>query len=125
MQTGAEVDLSPAGHWSAPYVDREVGDKEGPILVVLEYRVDSLNRASFLKAIHEIGRERKRDGAYAWGVFEEPSDRSRLWETFLIESWLEFRLFCERITNEDRLLEDRSRKLLLNPPKTIVMLPPK
>ena len=31
----------------------------------------------------------RRDGAYAWGVFEDAADESRMVETFLVESWLE------------------------------------
>jgi predicted MFS family arabinose efflux permease len=125
LQTGADLDLSPSRHWRLPAGGRDVADAEGPILVVREYCVDAPNRAAFLKAIGEIGHERKRDGAYAWGVFEDPVERTRLWETFLIESWLEFRLFCERVTNADRLVEERARRLLAAPVKTKVMTPPK
>jgi len=125
LQTGADDDLAPSRHWSLPHVARPVADAEGPILVVREYRVDALNRAPFLEAVREIGHERKRDGAYAWGLFEDPADSSRLWETFLIESWLEFRLLRERVTKADRLVEERARRLLAAPAKTIVMTPPK
>ena len=125
LQTGAEADLSPSRHWTLPAMNRDVDDAEGPILVVREYRVGPLDRARFLEAIREIVHERKRDGAYAWGLFEDPAERSRLWETFLIESWLEFRLFCERVTNADRLEEERALRLLAGPVKTTVLTPPK
>ena len=125
LQTGATADFAPSKHWRPPYIGREVEDREGPILVVTEYRIDSVNRGTLLRALDEMKHERKRDGAYAWGVFADPSNDSRLWETFLIESWLEFRLFCERISNDDRLIEDRIRELLVSPPNMRVMIAPK
>ena len=39
------------------------------MLVTLEYRVDAEHRADFLRGLDELGHERKRDGAFAWGVF--------------------------------------------------------
>ncbi len=41
------------------------------MLVTVEYRIDAKDHVAFLTAIEEVGRERKRDGAYAWGVFED------------------------------------------------------
>ena len=52
--------------------------------------------------MREIGAERKRDGAYAWGVFEELATEGRYTETFLIETWLELMHLYERVTNADR-----------------------
>ncbi len=85
LQTGAEADLTPSMHWPTPRLDHQIENREGPVLVNVEYRVDGPNRAAFLNAIEEIGRERKRDGAYAWGVFEDATDKEHYWESFLIE----------------------------------------
>ena len=52
--------------------------------------------------------ERRRDGAYAWGVFEDAADEGRFLETFLVESWLEHLRQHERVTHADRVLEERS-----------------
>lgn len=122
IQTGAEADLSPSMHWSTPSVDHEIGSKDGPVLVTVEYRVDGANMVAFLHAIEEVGRERKRDGAYAWGIFQDATDRQRFWESFLIESWLELLHLRERVTKADRLLEDSVRLLLRTPPRPNVMI---
>jgi predicted MFS family arabinose efflux permease len=125
LQTGANADLAPCGHWRPPNTGRAVEDFEGPILVVTEYQIEAVNRALLLRELDEMKHERKRDGAYAWGVFADPADGSLLWETFLIESWLEFRLFCGRVSNDDRLVEDRIRGLLVRPPTMRIMIAPK
>ena len=71
LQTAAALDLTPSMHWRTPVFVHRVEDDEGPILVTVEYRIDPKDRAPFLAVMHEIGLERKRDGAYAWGVFED------------------------------------------------------
>ena len=48
------------------------------MLVTIEYRVEKPNCAAFLGAIDEMGRERKRDGAFAWGVFEDAAAKRPL-----------------------------------------------
>jgi MFS family permease len=116
LQTAAGLDLTPAMHWRAPVFSLRVENDQGPILVTVDYRVEAKDRPAFLEAVDEMGYERKRDGAFAWGVFEDATDPGRFVETFLIESWLELRHLRERVTNADRVLEERIRGLLANPP---------
>jgi MFS family permease len=106
LQTGAGLDLTPSMHWPAPIVVNEVEQDRGPVLVTVEYRIDPKNREPFLAALEKLGRERRRDGAYAWGVFEDAAVDGRIIETFLVESWLEHLRQHERVTNADRLLQD-------------------
>jgi MFS family permease len=117
LQTAAGLDLTPSMHWRAPAFKLKVENDQGPVLVTVEYRIEVKDRFAFLAAIEEMGYERRRDGAFAWGVFEDPTDPDRFVETFLIESWLELRHLRERVTNADRLLEEEVRKHLLEPPK--------
>jgi hypothetical protein len=51
-----------------------------------------------------LAQERRRDGAYEWGVFEDVAEEGRFLETFLVESWLEHLRQHERVTNADRFL---------------------
>jgi MFS family permease len=117
LQTAVGIDLSPSMHWHDPVVTREVDNDQGPVLVTVEYRVDSKHRVAFLGALDGLGRERKRDGAYAWAVFEDVADTGRFVETFLIESWLELMYQRERVTNADRMREEQIRRLLSESPK--------
>ena len=94
-------------HWRAPIVARTVENNQGPVVVVVEYRVDANDRAEFLSAVDGLGYARKRDGAYAWGVYEDVADSGRFIETFSIESWLEVLHQRERATNADEMLRSR------------------
>jgi MFS family permease len=106
LQTGAGIDLGPSMHWPEPIVAHEFERDRGPVLVTVEYRIDPQDREPFLAALEELGRERRRDGAYAWGVFEDAAVEGRMLETFLVESWLEHLRQHERVTNADRVLQD-------------------
>jgi MFS family permease len=117
LQTGVGIDFTPAVHWRAPTVARKIENNQGPVLAVVEYRVDAANRAAFLGAVDELGHARKRDGAYAWGLYEDVADGGRFIETFTIESWLELMHQRERVTNADETLENRVRHLLSETPR--------
>ena len=106
LQTGAGLDLTPSMHWPAPIVASNVEHERGPVLVTVEYRIDPKDREPFLAALEMLARERRRDGAYSWGVFEDAADRGRMVETFLVESWLEHLRQHERVTNADRVLQE-------------------
>jgi len=106
LQTGARLDLTPSLHWPTPIVAGEIEHDRGPVLVTIEYRIDAKDRQPFLAALERVAQERRRDGAYAWGVFEDTAEQGRILETFLVESWLEHLRQHERVTNADRVLQE-------------------
>ncbi len=125
LQTGLRLDLEPSLHWRFPRVAFDVGWRQGPALVTIRYRINPADRDRFLAAMREIGAERKRDGAYAWGMFEELAEAGRFTETFLIESWLELMHLYERVTNADRRLEESVRQLILDKPEITHLVAPR
>ena len=117
LQTGPAADLTPSMHWPEPVLRGTVGDDAGPVLVTVEYHVAPENRAAFLAALAPIARERKRDGAYSWGVFKDTGHETRYLETFLLDSWLEHVRQHHRVTSADRAAEGRLRALTLGEPQ--------
>jgi MFS family permease len=122
LQTAEGMDLTPSLHWQAPILSREVEDDSGPVLVTIRYRLASEDPDAFLDAIEHVGRQRRRDGAYAWGIFADVAHRNVYLETFLIGSWLEARHLRARVTNADRAREEEARALLAGPPEVTLML---
>jgi len=106
LQTNGEVDLTPSLHWPTPVHYHEIDDDRGPVLVTIEYHVDPRSREAFLNALQRLSQERRRDGAYGWGVFEDAAEEGRYLETFLVESWLEHMRQHERVTRADHLLQN-------------------
>ncbi len=106
LQTGAGLDLNPSMHWPAPLTVSDIEHDRGPVLVTVEYRVQAPDRAEFLAALERLANERRRDGAYMWGLFEDAAEPGRFLETFLVESWLEHLRQHERVTASDRVLQE-------------------
>src|SRR5262249_56353400 len=88
LRGGAGVGRSRWMDWPGPIVASDIEHERGPVMVTIEYRIDPKDREPFLAALEKLARERRRDGAYAWGVFEDVADQGRMVETFLVESWL-------------------------------------
>jgi MFS family permease len=125
LQTGATVDLTPSMQWPAPIVTREVGASDGPVLVTIEYRIaEEKHRAPFLASLNLLRRERLRDGAYAWGIFEDTAERGRFLETFLVKSWVEHLRQHERVTNADSVLQQSISGLLKGEPSVTHFIAP-
>jgi predicted MFS family arabinose efflux permease len=118
LQTGAGIDLTPSMHWPAPLTTQDIAQDRGPVLVTVEYYIRPQDRDAFLEAMAKLEHERRRDGAYRWGIFEDAAEAGRMVETFLVESWMEHLRQHERVTNADRVLQEAVRKFhLIGAPK--------
>jgi predicted MFS family arabinose efflux permease len=109
------VDLTPWNHWRMPATIPAELDA-GPVLVTVEYFVDSEHVNEFLKAIHEFGRIRRRDGASRWGISRDLETPDRYLETFVVASVAEHLRQHERLTRADGRLETRLGKLSRSEP---------
>jgi MFS family permease len=106
LQTGAGIDLTPSMHWPTPVLAHELESDRGPVLVTIEYKIGPGDRASFLAAIARLAQERRRDGGYDWGLYEDPAQDGVYVETFHVDSWLEHMRQHHRVTNADRVIQD-------------------
>jgi MFS family permease/quinol monooxygenase YgiN len=107
LQSGGTLDLSPSAHWPQPLVASSVDADRGPVMVTVEYRIDPGHLSRFLAALDELAAERRRNGAYAWSVYQDAAQPGRLVETFVEESWLEHLRHHERVTGADRDIQAR------------------
>lgn len=112
LRSGALVDLSPSMHWPEPIVAEKLDDDRGPVLVTVEYRVPASDTLQFLKVMHHIESERRRDGAYRWGIFEDTAAPGRWLEIFLVDSWLEHQRQHRRVTVADKVIETEARRFM-------------
>ena len=106
LQAGSGIDLTPSMHWPVPMTSHPIAQDRGPVLVTVEYRIRPQDRQEFLRALEQLEHERRRDGAYRWGVFEDAADEGRIIESFLVASWMEHMRQHERVTNADRRVQE-------------------
>ncbi len=74
------------------------------------YKVREEDYDAFSKAIHKLGAVRLRDGALRWAIFRDVVDPTRLNETFLVESWMDYLRQRERFTASDHAIRDAAWK---------------
>jgi len=103
-----DLSLTPWVHWPEPVVVAQPKPDEGPVLVTIEYRIDPNRAPEFRRAMRDMRRVRRRDGAFRWGLYSDTADPSRFVETFVVESWAEHLRQHTRTTEADRKIEERA-----------------
>jgi MFS family permease len=110
------ADLEPSRHWPPVEAAPGIAWEQGPVLVMVEYHPDPERRAEFLEAVQRLRQARLRDGATRWHLFQDVTDPGVFVETFLEESWVEHLRHHERVTEADRVLQEKVQALLKQPP---------
>jgi hypothetical protein len=106
LQTGAGFDFTPSMHWPQPTVSHDIEADRGPVLVTVEYHISPADRGAFVDAILQLAQERRRNGAFEWGLFEDAALEGRFLETFMLDSWIEHLRQHERVTQADRARQE-------------------
>ncbi|MGF6178833.1 MFS transporter [Ensifer sp. 4252] len=109
LPTG-EADLVASNHWPEPLTASPVDNDRGPVLITIQYRVDPADRQAFTSALYRLSSERRRDGAYGWGVTEDTADPEIMVEWFFVESWAEHLRQHRRVSKADADLQQEVRK---------------
>lgn len=87
--------------WIAPQTSVPVEGRSGPIVVTIEYRIDTGDVPAFLAAMDERKRIRRRDGARHWTLLRDLMD-SGLWvERYQVATWLDYVRHNQRRTHAD------------------------
>ncbi|AYM95961.1 putative MFS family arabinose efflux permease [Acidovorax sp. 62] len=115
-----EADLQPSNHWPEPLVAEPVPHDQGPVMVQIEYRIAAHDKAAFAQAMQAVGEERRRDGAYAWGIAEHTGEPGRVMEWFLVESWAEHMRQHTRVSQADADLQAAAQRFHQGPGGPVV-----
>ena len=109
LPRGEGGDLEPSRHWPEMAAVPGLEHDRGPVLVTVEYRIDPARAGEFMDAVQPLRQSRLRDGALWWEVFQDAVDPARLVEAFLVESLIEHMRQHERVTEADRVVQERVR----------------
>jgi len=106
---GDDLNLAPCMCWPEPIVVVKPEPEQGPVLVQIEYWIDPDRAREFRRAMRDLRRVRRRDGATRWGLFRDAAEPGRFIESFLVETWGEHLRQHGRPTESDREIEERIR----------------
>ncbi|RYE34704.1 MAG: MFS transporter [Hyphomicrobiales bacterium] len=115
-----EADLVASNHWPEPLTAEPVDHDRGPVLILIEYRVARTDRPAFLAALNRLSAERRRDGAYGWGVTEDAADPEGIVEWFMVESWAEHLRQHKRVSKADADLQHDTIRFHIGPERPVV-----
>jgi MFS family permease len=109
LPSGPAPDLRPSSvRWPEPVAAFPFRQEEGPVLVLVEYRISAQDARAFARAMDEVGHLRRRNGASTWQVFQDVADAEHWVEAFTVSSWLDYRRQTRRGTAADEAIEARA-----------------
>ena len=103
---GREIDFTPASVVRPPEPQVAVAPDDGPVMVTLEYQIDTARAAEFAEVMQRTRRARLRQGALSWGLFRDVAVPGRYIEYFVDETWVEHLRRLERFTAFDAELRE-------------------
>ena len=89
-------------------IGEHIRPDDGPVLILVEYRLADEDVDDFLAAMAELRIVRRRLGGTRWGVFQDVSAYGKFFETFLVPSWQGYLLQRAHYTRGDREVEMRA-----------------
>ena len=103
------LDLSPAqmhmSDASAPQLD--IAHDRGPVMISVEYFIDTSDEVAFSAAIRDMRLVRQRGGALSWAVYHDTENTQRHLEVFVIESWLDHLRQHDHFSANDKAIHAR------------------
>lgn len=115
LKVSTAEQLTKTHAWEDPEVARPVEPDDGPVIVTVEYFVLPQNAAAFRKAMEPVALTRYRDGAFSWMLSHCVEDPQRWLEVFMVDSWAEHLRQHDRVTAEDKRVQDASKVYHIGP----------
>lgn len=105
------ANLDPANRWKEPNVLLDLQGRSGPVNVLIEYVIREEDTDSFLEAMNERRRVRRRDGARQWELLRDTEYPQKWIESYHVPTWDEYHRHIDRRTLADTAVDDRIRAL--------------
>jgi len=95
------INLDPSDQFRAPELHLDLKPRSGPIMVMVDYRIEEKNLAAFLDAMHQRRRIRLRDGARHWVLLRDLENPQQWTESYHMPTWVEYLRHNHRMTQAD------------------------
>ena len=97
----SEMRLDPANTFVEPKLSLDIRPQSGPIMVMVDYRIDEADVPRFLDLMAQRRRIRIRDGAGNWSLLRDMEDPDIWSEAYHVPTWVEYIRHHERRTEAD------------------------
>lgn len=94
-------DLNPLNTFSEPVLKLDVRPRSGPIMVMVDYRIDHADISKFLALMVDRRRIRRRDGARQWSLLRDLEDPDLWVESYHVPTWIDYLRHNMRRTKAD------------------------
>ncbi|HWV12463.1 MAG TPA: MFS transporter [Sphingobium sp.] len=93
-----------------PQVGLSLTPRSGPIIVEIDYRVDTNKARDFYAAVQKLRSARLRSGAFGWSVARDIADPELWTEHYHCPTWGDYLRQRDRMTIGDRQVEDAANR---------------
>lgn len=114
------LDHTPSGHWKMPALVTDIQPDQGPVMITIRYQLADQEVSEFLELMGQLEKSRRRDGAYEWHIMQDSTTRGVYTEFYMVYTWLDHLRQHERITNQDALIQQQIRSLLVDETAPII-----
>jgi MFS family permease len=98
-----------------PEVRLNLSARSGPIVIEIEYRVDSAQARLFYAVMQRVQLSRQRNGAYGWSIARDIADPELWTERYHCPTWHDYLRQRNRSTQSERALHARALEFHLGP----------
>jgi MFS family permease len=111
---GGRDDL-PLDPLADPEVHLAITARSGPIVIEIEYRVDTERARTFFGVMQEVQLSRQRNGAYGWSIARDIADPELWTERYHCPTWNDYLRQRNRPTQSERALHQKAIDFHLGP----------
>ncbi|HUG62077.1 MAG TPA: MFS transporter, partial [Methylomirabilota bacterium] len=107
----SSLSLDPLDRFREPHLALDLKPRSGPIVVMIEFRIQEVDTATFLRVRTERRRIRRRDGAQNWTLARDLENPEIWLESYHTPTWTEYVRHNQRATKADAEVGERLRAL--------------
>jgi MFS family permease len=90
-----------------PEVSLPLQGNEGPLVVMIEYRVAAANAREFCERMQQVQLSRQRNGAYGWSIGRDLAEPELWTERYHCPTWHDYLRHRNRATPSERVLQQQ------------------
>lgn len=105
------LNLDPLNRFNEPELKLDIRSRSGPIMIMIDYKIDQNDVTQFLSLMADRRRVRIRDGAQQWALLRDLEHPETWTESYHVPTWVEYVRHNQRRTQADAEIWERLKAL--------------